>query len=141
MRATSNPLTVPVAEQRRRCRQRPQHHPDSHFAWTDRWGPVSGYQTTAGANTNRTATTDNGGTATTYCYDAADRATSTSDARYGSITYDAHGNTKTIGGQTLGYDGVDRHLTTSYGPASAQTTISYTRDATDRLAARTLSAP
>src|SRR5439155_9374239 len=57
------------------------------------------------------------------------------------LSYDAHGNTKTIGGQTLGYDGVDRHLTTSYGPASAQTTISYTRDPTDRLAARTLSAP
>jgi YD repeat-containing protein len=37
-----------------------------------------GYQTTAGKNTNRTSFTDNGGPATTYCYDAADRLTSSS---------------------------------------------------------------
>lgn len=88
-----------------------------------------GYATTAGKNTNRTSMVDNGGTATTYCYDAGDKITSTTDARYGSITYDAHGNTATIGGQTLGYDGADRHVTT----VSGATSIRYVRDATDRI--------
>jgi len=56
--------------------------------------------------------TDNG-TTTTYCYDHADRLTSTSDTRYTNPTYDAHGNTVGLGDETLGYDGADRHLTTT----------------------------
>jgi hypothetical protein len=40
MRATPTTRTGPVAQQRRRCRQRPQHRPDSHSAWTDGGGPV-----------------------------------------------------------------------------------------------------
>ena len=87
---------------------------------------------TAGKNTNRTATTDNGGPATTYCYDHGDRLTSTTDPRYGGITYDAHGNTKTLGDQTLTYDGADRHLETTSGSS----TVRYVRDATDRIIER-----
>ena len=94
----------------------------------------------AGQNTNRTAMTDNGAT-TTYCYDQADRLTSTSDGRYSAINYDAHGNTTTLGGQTLGYDGSDRHMSTAYGPPSARTTITYGRDASDRITSRTTSTP
>lgn len=115
----------------------PGHHLTYAFAPSGGCGAL----TNAGLNTDRTSVTDNGGTPTTYCYDAGDRLTSTSDARYGGITYDARGNTKTIGGQTLGYDGADRHLTTTTGTAAAPTTVSYTRDATDRIAARTLSSP
>ena len=115
----------------------PGHHYTYSFAATGGCGS----QANAGLNTNRTATTDNGGAAMTYCYDAADRLTSTSDPRYGGISYDAHGNTKTLGGQALGYDAVDRHLTTGYGTTAAPTTITYARDATERITARTLSAP
>ena len=76
--------------------------------------------------------TDNGGPATTYCYDHADRLTSTTDARYGGITYDAHGNTRTMGNEALAYDGADRHVETKAGA----TTVRYVRDATDRIVER-----
>jgi RHS repeat-associated protein len=92
-----------------------------------------GYATTAGRNTNRSSMVDNGAT-TTYCYDAADKLTSTTDARYGSITYDSHGNTKTLGTQTLTYDGADRHVATVAGT----TNVRYVRDATDRIIERKL---
>ncbi len=53
-------------------------------------------------------------------------------------TYDSHGNTTTIGGETLGYDGADRHMVTQVPSASnPSTTVTYTRDATDRIVSRT----
>ncbi|MDP9386507.1 MAG: RHS repeat protein [Actinomycetota bacterium] len=58
-----------------------------------------GSAATAGKNTNRTSMVDNAVT-TSYCYDAADKVTSTTDARYGAIAYDGHGNTATLGSQT-----------------------------------------
>jgi RHS repeat-associated protein len=87
-----------------------------------------------GNNTNRTSVSVDGGAATTYCYDRADRLTTTSDARYSGITYDNRGNTSTLGTQRFGYDGADRHLTT----ISGNSTVRYTRDATDRIVARTV---
>ena len=62
-------------------------------------------------NTNRTSFTDSAGSLSySYCYDNADRLTSSTDPTVGTVTYDNHGNTTTIGGETLGYDGADRHL-------------------------------
>ncbi len=46
---------------------------------------------------------------------------------------DAHGNTTTLGAQTLGYDSTDRHLSTT---TTGGTTITYQRDATDRIVSR-----
>ena len=72
--------------------------------------------TTAGANSNRTSktVTPNGGSATTYnyCYDKADRLTSTTDASVGTLAYDDHGNTTTLGNETHVYDNANRHLAT-----------------------------
>ncbi|MGH2721743.1 MAG: RHS repeat-associated core domain-containing protein, partial [Actinomycetota bacterium] len=87
----------------------------------------------AGANTNRTSTTVNGGAATTYCYDAADRLVSTSDSRYSAPAYDGHGNTTTLGTQTMKYDGADRHVETKAG---TEPTVRYVRDAADRIVER-----
>ena len=91
-----------------------------------------GAMPSAGRNTNRTSVTDNGGAPSTYCYDGADRLTSTTDARYANPAYDAHGNTTTIGAQSLVYDGADRHLRTTLGA----TNVAYARDATDRITSR-----
>jgi RHS repeat-associated protein len=92
--------------------------------------------TTAGANTNRTkqTVTPTGGaaTVTTYCYDRADRLTSASDAAVGALTYDGHGNATAIFGETHQYDATDRHMATVKG----STTVSYVRDATDRIVER-----
>ena len=90
-----------------------------------------GVLTTAGANTNRTSVTDNG-TTDTFCYDHADRLTSTTLAGYSGIAYDTHGNTTTLGDQTLGYDGADRHLRTE----TTDRVIRYQRDALDRIVDR-----
>ncbi len=95
-----------------------------------------GLAPTAGANTNRTSVLDSGVTpaaTTTYCYNQADQLSSSSDAAVGTPTYDAHGNTKTMGTQTLTYDGSDRHVATTTG----STSVSYVRDATDRIISRT----
>ncbi|HET9442281.1 MAG TPA: RHS repeat-associated core domain-containing protein, partial [Acidimicrobiales bacterium] len=101
------------------------------------FGPAACGNPDAGRNTNRTTLVDNGGAQTTYCYDAADRLTATTDPRYGGIAYDGHGNTVAIGDQSLTYDGADRHLSTTVG----QTTVAYVRDATDRIVARSVAAP
>jgi RHS repeat-associated protein len=70
----------------------------------------------AGRNTNRTAksTRINGGATSTvtYCYDHADRLTSTTDTSVGTLAYDEHGNTTTLGAQAMGYDAADRHVVT-----------------------------
>jgi RHS repeat-associated protein len=93
---------------------------------------------TAGKNTNRTSmtVTPTGGSATTtsYCYDNADRITSSTDSAVSTVAYDAHGNTTSIFGETHTYDIADRHMTTTRAGA----TVSYLRDATDRIVERKL---
>ncbi len=95
-----------------------------------------GVATSAGSDTNRTATTDNGGLATTYCYDRADRITSSSDTtNVGTPVYDPHGNATRMGTQFLGYDSSGRHVRTdtSTGPSLS---VTYTRDPANRLLSR-----
>ncbi len=87
----------------------------------------------AGRDTNRTSMTDNG-VATTYCYNDQDQLTSTTAPGYGTIAYDTHGNTTTLGSQTLTYDAADRHLQTTTGA----TTVRYVRDALDRIVSRSV---
>ena len=108
-------------------------------AYTYGFAPSGGCGTLTGAgkNTDRTSLVDNASPALSYCYGAGDRLTSSTDARFGAISYDAHGNTISIGGQSLTYDGADRHLSTQTGT----TTVAYTRDATDRIVARSVSVP
>ena len=104
----------------------------------------------AGRNTNRTLMTDSwtdptlpaGSTPVTTttgsCYDATDRllATSSSSTSAGSpppatsASYDSHGNTLTLGGQRLTFDADDRNTGLS---DATSTTVSYPRDATDRI--------
>ena len=96
-----------------------------------------GTMTGAGKNTNRTTLVDNAITTATYCYDNADRLTSTTTPGMGTVAYDSHGNTTTLGTQTMGYDGADRHVTTD----GNGTTLRYTRDATDRIVSRVTSSP
>lgn len=86
---------------------------------------------TTGKNTNRTQVTDNGVTVTN-CYDSADRLISSTDPAVGAITYDTHGNTTAIFGETHTYDATDRHM----GTAGGATTVAYTRDALDRITER-----
>jgi RHS repeat-associated protein len=125
----------------------------------------------AGRNGNRTGFSDvkDGGTPTAvaYCYDGADRLTSTtvtgapagaSPVAGGNLTtagtpggavpslaYDAHGNTTVLADQVLGYDGADRHLTTRLTEGttdlSDDTLITYVRDATGRIVSRTVQSP
>jgi RHS repeat-associated protein len=114
---------------------------------TDAWIPGARYQysffentlcsaTGIQKNANRTqmAVTPTGGSATTttYCYDHADRLTTTTDSSTGTITYDAHGNTTGIFGETHTYDSANRHLTTT----KSTTTVTYVRDALDRIVER-----
>lgn len=60
---------------------------------------------------------------------------STSDTRFDGLAYDDHGNTSTLGNQTLSYDGAGRHLatvTTDSDPMS----VTYRRDPLDRIVER-----
>jgi hypothetical protein len=83
-----------------------------------------------------------------YCYDNADRLTSTSVANPptgadqvnsglagSTLAYDAHGNTTTFADESIGYGSADEHLTTTI-PGE---TVSYVRDATGRIVQRTVS--
>ncbi|TCO62095.1 PA14 domain-containing protein [Actinocrispum wychmicini] len=92
----------------------------------------------AGANTNRTASTDslNGAPAvsTSYCYDNADRLVATNGGLALSFKYDTYGNATSVGTDTLGYDSTRRHVSTT---TAAGRTVRYTRDVTDRITART----
>lgn len=104
------------------------------------FGTASGcsgtYQSAAGKNTNRTTqTVGDGGSAvtTSYCYDSADRLTSTTESGVGTPAYDSHGNTTAIWGESRTYDSSDRHLETTKG----STTVTYVRDGMDRLISRT----
>lgn len=78
------------------------------------------------------------GSSTAYCYDLADRLTSTIAGGVSTtVTYDAdgHGTTTSIGSQMLTYDGADRNLSTSSGG----TTVNYARDSADRIVSRSVS--
>ena len=92
----------------------------------------------AGKNSNRTSkiVTPAGGSAvsTSYCYDRADRLTSAGAAGLGTPVYDGHGNTTQLFGETHTYDVANRHVSTS--KASPAATVTYTRDATDRITSR-----
>jgi RHS repeat-associated protein len=71
-----------------------------------------------------------------YTYDSADRLLSVSTmAPYAGnpIAYDDRGNTTQIAGETLAYDGADRHMSTTAGA----NTVTYQRDLTDRIVSRT----
>ncbi|HVL27155.1 MAG TPA: PA14 domain-containing protein, partial [Acidimicrobiales bacterium] len=107
----------------------PGHDLQYAFAATGGCGP----QAAPGRNTNRTSVIDNGGPPTTYCYDNADRLVSSSDAAVGTPAYDTHGNTTTLGAQTLIYDGADRHMETKVAGA---TLVRYERDPTGRIVLR-----
>ena len=108
----------------------PGRHITYAFAPSGGCGPNPG----AGKNTNRTSMTVDGGTALTYCYDHADRLTSTTENGVGTISYDSHGNTADTFGETRTYDSADRHLATSDGT----TAVRYLRDATDRIVERSV---
>jgi large repetitive protein len=87
-----------------------------------------------GANANRTQTDETiGGTTTsvTYGYDTADKLTTVSGQT--APSYNVRGQTLTVAGQTLTWDGADRNVTVAEGA----TTVTYVRDATDRIVART----
>ena len=109
----------------------------------------------AGKNGNRTTSSDlfeAVTTSTAYCYDTADRLTGTTvtnpqpgAAPVGalnlsttgpgaSLAYDAHGNTTSFAGQTLGYDVADQHIST----LTDGDLITYLRDASGNVVQRTL---
>nr|WP_244962682.1 PA14 domain-containing protein [Cryobacterium roopkundense] len=108
----------------------------------------------AGLNGNRTASTDqtSSGTQTTaYCYDHADRLTSSgvigpvaglnpvaAGVAASAISYDSHGNTTKLADQTIAYDIADRHTRTTLDDGTA---IEYTRDASGQIVQRTETPP
>ncbi len=97
-------------------------------------GCAAGANTNANKNSNRTKVVTGGVLTASNCYDNADRLISTTQAGYtGAITYDSHGNATASGGSTFAYDQANRHTTT----ISGTTTVSYVRDATDRIVSRT----
>ena len=115
-------------------------------------GGGCGESISAGRSGNRTSFSDvkDGGTPSTtaYCYDYADRLTSTVVTNpqagaspvtggalgTGSLVYDTHGNTTRLADQTMTYDVADRHMSTTLADG---TTVVYQRDATGRIVART----
>ncbi|QOD92851.1 hypothetical protein [Chryseoglobus sp. 28M-23] len=124
---------------------------------------ITGAVANAGLNGNRTSYTDKHTvyvegvptvteTETSYCYDQADRllaSTVTGDAipeanpvadglAPAELAYDAHGNTTTLADQSLEFDLANRHLSTTVTDAGVATTVSYTRDVTNRIVARTV---
>ena len=127
----------------------PRHELDYGF------GTTACGNTAAGSNGNRTSSSDSfdGGTPTTvaYCYDSADRLTSTAvtNAPVGgppvvagnltttgpgaSLVYDGRGNTTVLADQALEFDVTNRQVTTTLADG---TVIRYLRDATDRIVER-----
>lgn len=124
---------------------------------------IAGAVANAGLNGNRTSYTDRHTvyvegvptvteTSTSYCYDQADRllaSTVTGDAipeanpvadglAPAELAYDAHGNTTTLADQSLEFDLANRHLSTTVTDAGVATKVSYTRDVTNRIVARTV---
>ncbi|MEO6318515.1 MAG: phospholipase A2, partial [Acidimicrobiales bacterium] len=127
--STSNPSYVYDNAGRLTTARTPGSH-TYNYAYARTGG--CGLATAGGKNTNRTSKTVDGGTPITYCYDHADRLTSSSDTAVGTITYDSHGSATGIFGETHAYDASDRHLSTT----KSAPTVTYTRDATDRIVDR-----
>jgi len=112
----------------------------SAYSFATATGCGTGAQANAGLNSNRSAQTVGDGTqavTTSYCYDAADRLISRTEAGAGAPVYDGHGNTTGLWGETRSYDASDRHLATTKG----STTVTYLRDSTDRIIQRTSTVP
>jgi RHS repeat-associated protein len=131
---------------------------DLSYEFADTGG--CGANTAAGADGNRTGFTDvkDPGTqdestaSVAFCYDWADRLTATTSSNPPSganpvtagnlsstdLVYDAHGNTTALADQNLGYDVVDRHLSTTLDDG---TTVAYARDVTGRIVSRTATPP
>ncbi len=111
-------------------------------------------------NGNRTSFTDSRPGVTpmvvSYCYDNADRLTSTAATNppvgvspvaggslstvgpLPSLVYDSHGNTVVLADQTMTYDVADRHMSTVVKDAAGVvvSSVSYLRDVTGRIVAR-----
>ncbi|HEX7963938.1 MAG TPA: PA14 domain-containing protein [Candidatus Saccharimonadales bacterium] len=101
---------------------------------------LTGNNTNAGKDGNRTTQTING-TTTTFCYDQADRLLSSSNALYNAPTYDSRGNMATIGTGTtplnLGYDSSDRNSSlTQWNSSGTGVGIYYNRDVNNRITYR-----
>jgi RHS repeat-associated protein len=104
-----------------------------HYVYGTTPGCGAGAMADPGADSNRSSVTIDGAT-TDYCYGPGDRLASTSGATpVGTVGYDGHGNTTTLGGDTYNWDDADRHTSTTAGA----TTVTYQRDATDRVVDRT----
>lgn len=93
----------------------------------------AGANNASNKNSDRLSASVDGSIVQVDCYDNADRLISSSDTRYSSPTYDSHNNTTGLGTSTMTYDAADRHMTT----ISGGTTITYKRDALDRIVERT----
>jgi len=92
-----------------------------------------GVSTAAGKNSDRSGWRDGAVTIASYCYDSADRLTSTTQAGYTTApVYDAHGAVTSQGGDSFFYDQAGRHLATGQG----STRVEYVRDLTDRVVDR-----
>lgn len=114
-------------------------------------GCPTGSNPDAGKNANRTSLTRvvaGVTTTTSYCYDAADRLTKSSDPREAVPLYDAHGNTTRFGYAALPdgsrapktdlvYDASDRNNRIAEGT----TDVRYTRDVQNRISRRQLIQP
>ncbi len=106
-----------------------------------------GTQDRAGSNTHRTQMVDTptvGSPVTTnFCYDQADRLSSTTGGAALIPGYDGEGDVTSLAGgsdtQTLTFDGAGRHASTSTGSGSTLMTVRYVRDATDRIVERDMS--
>jgi len=84
----------------------------------------------------------NGSPATTSCYGTDDRLVSSTDTSVGALIYDPRGNTTTLGNQTLTYDVADRHMKTEvFDATTLLKTVTYRRDAADRVVERTEATP
>ncbi|PRZ43005.1 RHS repeat-associated protein [Antricoccus suffuscus] len=109
-------------------------------------GCPTGSVANAGANTNRvTSTTTIGGApaVTGYCVDGADRILATTGPVAKTYIYDGHGNIASVvdaaGTTVFVYDSADRHVKTVAPNGSGGTvTITYARDATNRITGRTV---
>ena len=100
-------------------------------------GTGAGTNVNSGKNGNRTSQTINGAT-TTYCYDQADRLTSSSDPTADYAEYDTHGNMTYLGNGTtplrLGYDSSDRNIVlANYNSSNTGTATYYARDVSGRI--------
>ncbi len=100
---------------------------------------LPGNNPNAAKNSNRTKLTYNNNV-TTYCYDYADKLLDSSDAKYGDVVYDDHGNTISLGDSSLqtqfGYDVSDRNISITETSISGIKIIDYIRDTSDRVIER-----